>query len=468
MRAAVGGAVHGVVNPLVPPEGAQDAVLDLVEGQVLAGDPGVHVVPRPRIGDHALVEVADRVHRIGVEHDLDRQRVVEVDPVGHLLRAGVAAGIEPLEAVEIGGQPGRGAGVGRQRLVVDEVDARLVGGDVGVQDVLPGAVVDALGAGFVAGVPGRDRLRRRRAAGGGQQQRAEHGRGGPAATLPEAQADDRAEDPDAGADDAAERAPDLRAAGTPPQGVDGNLADAQTPPDRLDLHLDGPAVGGVAHVEGPQGGGSDGPEGPEVGHPSAPEQANQDRGHAVAGDLRRRQRARLPASGHAGADHEVGAGRGGPQQVPGLLRPARPVAVHEQDHVHGPQRAERGQTRAAVAGNVLGHHARARLARPLRRGVGGPVVADHEVVHDARPAVRAQPHQPPDHAADGARFVAGGNHDADGQALVHDRPSATGVSPAAAARPGSSGPASRPPAWASATTRPPSAATSRSASAAPA
>ena len=146
-------------------------MLDLVQGQIPAGDVGAHVAPRALHGDVALVDLPDRIHRIGVQDHLHGARVVEVDPVGHLLRPAVLAGVDSFQARDVSGQLGRVIGTGRQRGIVEDVDALRIGIEVAVQDVLPGAMVDGLDIGLVTGIPLRDPFRLRRRAGRDQNRR---------------------------------------------------------------------------------------------------------------------------------------------------------------------------------------------------------------------------------------------------------------------------------------------------------
>ena len=67
-------------------------MLDVVQRQRSALDADEVRAPGPGIeqrgGD---IDLADRVHRVVVEHQADDQRVVEIEPEGELLVAGVLA-----------------------------------------------------------------------------------------------------------------------------------------------------------------------------------------------------------------------------------------------------------------------------------------------------------------------------------------------------------------------------------------
>ena len=248
-----------------------------------------------------------------------------------------------------------------------------------------------------------------------------------------AQPVDHAQDTNAGADDAAHGAADLRASGAPPQAVHGHFDQPQAVLDRLDLHLDRPAVRRVAHVELPQRAGANGPQRPEISDPRSPQQADQQRRYPVARDLRQRERARLHPAQRARADGHVGAGSHCLQHVERLVRRAGAVAVGEEHDVHRRQGLEPSQAGAAVAGLRLAHHPRARAARAVSRAVRRAVVAHHEVVQDTLSRHCLQAEQFLHHHTDVAGLVARGYHGADAQVVVHAFRSA-GQPPAAGCR----------------------------------
>ena len=131
-------------------------MLDVVERQVLARDTRVHIAPGAGQGYPTLVDALDGFDRVGVGDDLHGERVVEVDPVRILLGTGIGSGIEGLQRVEIGVQLGQVVVVGLQRRVVETVDARWVGREVGRQQDLPRTVIDRGRVRLVAGVPEGD------------------------------------------------------------------------------------------------------------------------------------------------------------------------------------------------------------------------------------------------------------------------------------------------------------------------
>ena len=154
-------AVHRIVDPGIPPERAQDVVLHVVEAQPLPGDGGALVAPRTRKGHDALVDVLDGAHRIPLNHRLDRERVVEVDPVRHLLVPGVEARIHRLQVREIALEESAVSRVLLESAVVEQVDARrIAGAEVTVQNGLPLAVIDRVGVRVVVLRPGHSGFRR--------------------------------------------------------------------------------------------------------------------------------------------------------------------------------------------------------------------------------------------------------------------------------------------------------------------
>ena len=159
IRTAVARTVDRVMNPVIAPDGPQNPVLDVVQGQVHSGDLGVHVVPRAGLGNPALVDVADGVHGVGVQHHLHGQRIVEVDPVRLLFRARIFPRINRLKGRKVARQRGGILGVGLERGIIEAVHAGRMGLEIPVQEPLPGAVVDLLGIRFVADVPARQQFR---------------------------------------------------------------------------------------------------------------------------------------------------------------------------------------------------------------------------------------------------------------------------------------------------------------------
>ena len=95
--------------------------------------------------DQAFVDrdVADRSHRIPLEHDVDRLGVVEVDPVGELLGPRQRRRADRFEALDVGLEPAVPAGL--EGPVADAVEAVLAGDDIGLEQPVPGAVIDHLG-----------------------------------------------------------------------------------------------------------------------------------------------------------------------------------------------------------------------------------------------------------------------------------------------------------------------------------
>ena len=165
VRAAVGGAVDAVVDPVVPPEGPEDAVLDVVQAQTPADHFRVRVLPRAAVGNDSLVDLLDRVDRVLREDDLERQGVVQVDPVRLLLGAREGQRVEGLQVVQVGRQFRGVVAVPGEARVVDQVDAAVPRDDAAVQQLLPGAVVDPFRALLVAPVPAGQSDGFRRAAG---------------------------------------------------------------------------------------------------------------------------------------------------------------------------------------------------------------------------------------------------------------------------------------------------------------
>ena len=83
----------------VLPDRPQDAVFYLVQGQFLALQGKQLQVPGAEVDDAAL-DLLDRVHRVTGDDNEHRQRVVQVDPVGHLFIPGIGAGVDDGEALQ--------------------------------------------------------------------------------------------------------------------------------------------------------------------------------------------------------------------------------------------------------------------------------------------------------------------------------------------------------------------------------
>ena len=126
-------------------------------------------------GEEAVADVLDGLHGIVFGDHGHRHRVVEVDPVGHLLGFRQCAWIDRGECADIGCESFAVFGARLQGAVVEAVDAGGMFRQTGVQDLLPGAVIDRratcivadvphgneLGLGSCPGDPGRENLRRR-------------------------------------------------------------------------------------------------------------------------------------------------------------------------------------------------------------------------------------------------------------------------------------------------------------------
>jgi hypothetical protein len=145
------------VDARIAPDRPQDAVLDVVQADRFALDAQQLGVPRA-VAEQAWrdVDVANARDWIVVEHNLNRQRVVQVDPEGELLRPGVAADRHGGEVVEVGGErrPVRraDAAVGE---ACDAVRARY---PVRLQQALPCRMIEGGGRGLVVRRPARPRL----------------------------------------------------------------------------------------------------------------------------------------------------------------------------------------------------------------------------------------------------------------------------------------------------------------------
>ena len=146
-------------------------MLYLVQGQIPPGDIGAHIAPGSLHWDVALVDLPYGIHRIGVQDHLHGACVIEVDPVGHLLRPAVVAGVDSFQELKVCAQLGRVLGTGRQPGIVEDIDPLGIGFDIAVQDVLPGAVIYGFDIGLVAGIPFRRPFRLRGSAGRGQNRR---------------------------------------------------------------------------------------------------------------------------------------------------------------------------------------------------------------------------------------------------------------------------------------------------------
>jgi hypothetical protein len=118
-------------------------MLDVVQRQFLALHG--HKLRTPRaVAEEAGrdVDVADRGHRVVLKDEVDRQRVVEVDPIGHLLGA-----VQPRHGClghgrQIAVEPGPTGRIDRG--VDDAVDAVGPGPHVAGQEPRPAPVVDDL------------------------------------------------------------------------------------------------------------------------------------------------------------------------------------------------------------------------------------------------------------------------------------------------------------------------------------
>ena len=91
VRAPDGGAVDGIMDARVAPDGPEDAVLDVIEAQRLTPDIQQLAVPRAAENTAKRVrrdfDVLDAVDGIKLQHQPHREGVVEVDPIGQLFDA---------------------------------------------------------------------------------------------------------------------------------------------------------------------------------------------------------------------------------------------------------------------------------------------------------------------------------------------------------------------------------------------
>ena len=413
-------AIHGVVNARIAPDGPENAVLNVVQRQLLAGNGDEFQVPRAEV-DEAALDVLDRLHRVAGHDDEHGERVVEIDPVGHLLSFREGAGIERGQAAEIGAQFLAVFGVGLEGPVVEAVNARgVVGQQIAVEDFLPSPMVDGGRVGFVAGVPHGDQLRflgRKGQAGHAQQQRKGHSLPRPVPLLP-AEPRDHAQDAAAGADGAAQGAADFGLADAL-TGVHRHLDRFHAVLDGLHLHLHRPAERGVAHVEAGQGLAANGAVGAEIARPLPPECADQTGGYPVARPLAAGQCALVLFAQGARADHQIGPGANAVEQAHGLVGVKGVVGVGEQHDVRGRQSPDGGLAGAAVAGLAFVHDSGAGFLGAGCGGVGGAVVANHDLIDDAGAVRVALGQQIANHQADRLRFVQGRNRNANGHAVVH-------------------------------------------------
>ena len=92
---------------------------------------------------------------MSLNHRLDRERVVEVDPVGHLLVPGVETRIHGPQVREVALETSAVSRVRLESAVVEQVDTRgIVGAEVTIQNRLPFAVIDRVGVRVVVLPPG--------------------------------------------------------------------------------------------------------------------------------------------------------------------------------------------------------------------------------------------------------------------------------------------------------------------------
>jgi len=184
----------------------------------------------------------------------------------------------------------------------------------------------------------------------------------------------------AGADGAEEIAGDFGLAGEALAVVHGDFQDVEAEAVGLDLHFDGPAVGGVAHLQAIEGWAADGAEGAEVGVAHAEKQAHESGGEPVAKGLGRGEGTGTASRFGAGAEDEVrGAVENGPEQAREVPRVVAPVGVEEDDDfAFGGESGDSREASLAVATAGFVDDTGAAFGSDAGGGVGRTVVYDKE------------------------------------------------------------------------------------------
>jgi len=194
---------------------------------------------------------------------------------------------------------------------------------------------------------------------------------------------DNPQDRAAGAHHAAQGAADFGLTGQARQIQQGDFTHAQTLLQGLDLHLDGPAVTGIAHLQILQGRPADQTHGAEILVVATPQQADKPGGQAIAEAL-------LQAQGGAVLWHPLGQhqieilfGQGLCQQLQlGVVVAA--IGIGEGDKLWrlALQGRDAGQAGRAIAKPFLAHHP-GTASTCQDAGVIGRAVIDYQDLADA-------------------------------------------------------------------------------------
>src|ERR1051326_3600701 len=165
---------------------------------------------------------------------------------------------------------------------------------------------------------------------------------------------------------------------------DGNLHNAQSMFDRLDLHLNRPAPRRVNHLESFERIATDHTQRAKVGVAMTPEQTNQETSEPVAEALLWREIVARSAE-HASAENEVGlAGTDGRDQFCHFIRRIASIGVEETDHINVvAQGGDARETRLSIPASQFAYHVRSCQARAFRRRVRTSVVHDDNLLCEA-------------------------------------------------------------------------------------
>jgi len=96
------GAIHRIVDTLVYPYGTQNKVFDVIEADLLCLHRDRLLFPRT-IGELTRrdIDITDAFDRVVIQHDLNGQRVAEIEPIGKLLRSRVAADLQRRQTLDL-------------------------------------------------------------------------------------------------------------------------------------------------------------------------------------------------------------------------------------------------------------------------------------------------------------------------------------------------------------------------------